>query len=58
MDVLGSAASQKSMSSYFIPKDSVLDQDEVRFPLFIQYIILNICNLEVRNLMMVRSFSV
>ncbi|KAG0067239.1 hypothetical protein BGZ89_006321 [Linnemannia elongata] len=29
MDVLGSAASQKSMSSYFIPKDSVLDQDEI-----------------------------
>lgn len=30
-DVLGSATSQKSMSSYFIPKDSVLDQAEVRF---------------------------
>ncbi|KAF9152914.1 hypothetical protein BG015_004497 [Linnemannia schmuckeri] len=29
MDVLGSAASQKSMSSYFIPKDSVLDQEEI-----------------------------
>ncbi|KAF9133421.1 hypothetical protein BGX30_012293 [Mortierella sp. GBA39] len=28
-DVLGSAASQKTMSSYFIPKDSVLDQDEI-----------------------------
>ncbi|KAG0291108.1 hypothetical protein BGZ96_005473 [Linnemannia gamsii] len=28
-DALGSAASQKSMSSYFIPKDSVLDQDEI-----------------------------
>ncbi|KAF9107193.1 hypothetical protein BGX29_007094 [Mortierella sp. GBA35] len=28
-DVLGSATSQKSMSSYFIPKDSVFDQDEI-----------------------------
>jgi hypothetical protein len=30
-DALGSAASQKAMSSYFIPKDSVLNQDEVTF---------------------------
>ncbi|KAG0280864.1 hypothetical protein BGZ95_008291 [Linnemannia exigua] len=28
-DVLGSATSQKAMSSYFIPKDSVIDQDEI-----------------------------
>ncbi|KAF9123398.1 hypothetical protein BGW39_009003 [Mortierella sp. 14UC] len=28
-DVVGSAASQKSMSSYFIPKDSSIDQDEI-----------------------------
>ncbi|KAF9906291.1 hypothetical protein EC991_000779 [Linnemannia zychae] len=28
-DVLGSSTSQKSMSSYFIPKDSSIDQDEI-----------------------------
>ncbi|KAK3845202.1 MAG: hypothetical protein J3R72DRAFT_38458 [Linnemannia gamsii] len=28
-DGLGSATSQKAMSSYFIPKDSVIDQDEI-----------------------------